>query len=142
MTYKTNTNQNADIAEDIVKLEIKRKGWVHLTPSSRDTVYDLVVDVDGDYQSIQVKKMTNHVLPRGVWRGNQRTTMNGKTRNSVDYAKEKVDWLVGVDIESGKTFWYHLDNYGKKKEKSFKVTSKKHPPSSFPVNNDVRKNNE
>ena len=24
MSYKTNTNQNADIAEDIVKLEIKR----------------------------------------------------------------------------------------------------------------------
>tara|TARA_R110000737_G_scaffold346411_1_gene376177 strand:+ start:954 stop:1382 length:429 start_codon:yes stop_codon:yes gene_type:complete len=142
MSYKTNTNQNADIAEDIVKLEIKRKGWVHLTPSSRDTVYDLVVDIDGDYQSIQVKKMTNHILPRGVWRGNQRTTMNGKTRNSVDYAKEKVDWLVGVDIETSKTFWYNLDNYGKKKEKSFKVTSKRHPSSVFPVNNSVRKNNE
>ncbi len=142
MTYKTNTNQNADIAEDIVKLEIKRKGWVHLSPSSRDTVYDLVVDMNGDFQSIQVKKMTNYVLPRGVWRSNQRTTMNGKTRNSVDYAKEGVDWLVGVNIETNETFWYDLENYGKKKEKSFKVTSKKHPPSSFPTNNGVRKNNE
>jgi len=137
MTYKTDTNMNADIAEDLVSLEIKRKGWFVLTPSSRDSPYDLVIDRNGAFETVQVKKMKNFKLPRGVWRGNQRTTVNGKVRNAIDYAERGISWLVGVDIDSGQTFWYPLDVY-KTKPKTFSV--KAHPSVALPFNGDVRSN--
>ena len=141
MSYKTNTNQNGDLAEKIVEMEIIKKGWIPSTPCSRDADYDFVVDVDGDFQRVQVKKMTNHKLPRMVERKNQRTTKEGKIRNTVDYAERGIEWLVGVDIDSGETFWYKLENY-KNKPKKFKTTSEKHPPDFFPENKSVKKNNE
>ncbi len=141
MTYKTNTNQNGDLAERIVELEIIKKGWIVNTPSSRDADYDYVVDVGGKFERVQVKKMTNDNLPRMVERKNQRTTKEGKVRNAVDYAERKIEWLVGVDIINQKTYWYKLDTY-KDKPKKFKVTSKRHPTDTFPTNNNVRKNNE
>ena len=137
MTYKTDTNMNADIAEDFVSLEIKRKGWFVLTPSSRDSPYDLVVDRNGVFETVQVKKMKNFKLPRGVWRGNQRTTVNGKVRNAIDYAERGISWLVGVDIDSGQTFWYPLEVY-KTKPKTFSV--KAHPSVALPFNDNVRSN--
>ena len=145
MTYKTNTNQNADIAEQIFKTYVLQKGWIVLDPSSRDSDYDFVIDMNGRFERAQVKKMTDHVLPRIVERSNQRTTENGKVRNSVDYAERGIEWLVGVDIDSGEVYPYHISNYSKDKPKQFKVTAyngKKHPISAFPTNNGVRKNNE
>ena len=144
MSYKTDTNMNADIAEDIVSLEIKRKGWYVLTPSSRDSPYDLVIDRNGTFETVQVKKMKNFTLPRMVGRSNQRTTVNGKVRNTVDYAERRISWLVGVDIDSGQTFWYPLEVY-KDKPKSFKVTARRggvlmHPSFQLPSNKNVRSN--
>ena len=148
MTYKTNTNQNGDLAERIVELEIIKKGWIVSTPSSRDADYDYVVDFGKEnpdhpdrFETIQVKKMTNDYLPRMVERKNQRTTKEGKVRNTVDYAERGIEWLAGVDIISQKIYWYKLDTY-KDKPKKFKVTHKRHPPDTFPTNNNVRKNNE
>jgi len=141
MTYKTNTNQNGDRAEILVHAEIVEKGWIFLTPSSRDSDYDCVVDINGKFERVQIKKMTEHRLPRMVERKNQRTTKEGKVRNTVDYAERGVEWLVGIDLASKKTYWYKLDTY-KDKPKTFKVTSKRHPTDTFPTNNNVRKNNE
>ena len=144
MTYKTNTNQNADIAEQMFKTYVLQKGWIVLEPSSRDSDYDFVIDMNGRFERAQVKKMTDHVLPRIVERSNPRTTENGKVRNSVDYAERGIEWLVGVDIDSGEVYPYQISDY-KDKPKQFKVTAyngKKHPISAFPVNKDVRKNNE
>ena len=144
MTYKTNTNQNADIAEQMFKTYALQKGWIVLEPSSRDSDYDFVVDINGRFDRVQVKKLTDDVLTRVVERNNQRTTENGKVRNSVDYAERGIEWLVGVNIDSGQIYPYHISDY-KDKPKQFKVTAyngKKHPISLFPTNNSVRKNNE
>ena len=144
MTYKTNTNQNADIAEQMFKTYVLQKGWIVLEPSSRDSDYDFVIDMNGRFERAQVKKMTDHVLPRIVEWSNQRTTENGKVRNSVDYAERGIEWLVGVDIDSGEVYPYQISDY-KDKPKQCKVTAyngKKHPSSAFPVIKDVRKNNE
>tara|TARA_A100000172_G_scaffold34250_1_gene20646 strand:- start:196 stop:618 length:423 start_codon:yes stop_codon:yes gene_type:complete len=137
MTYKTNTNMNADLAEAMVSTDLMRRGWIVLTPSSRDSAYDLVVEMHGTFYRVQVKKMSNHKLHRIVERGNQRVTKNGKVRNSIDYAACGVEWLAGVDIETKQIFYYPLDLY-KSKPKSFSV--KKHQPTYFPINETVRKN--
>ena len=57
--YKCRSNQSGDLSEALVKAYLIKKGWVVLTPSSRDTVYDFIVD-RGDYEEkIQVKTLSN-----------------------------------------------------------------------------------
>ena len=116
------------------------RGWIINTPSSRDSEYDLLADLgNGVFEKIQVKKMRNHILPRGVWRKGDKVSKDGKNRNSIDYAERGIDWLVGVDVESKKIFYYHISSYSKKPKK-FKVTSPKHPPYEFPINGMMRHN--
>ena len=94
MTYKTDTNRNADYAEAIVKADLLQKGWIVLTPSSRDSPYDFVVDLGGRFVRLQVKKLNRQgTIHRIVARGNQKVTENGKVRNSIDYAKRGIEWL-------------------------------------------------
>lgn len=143
MTYKTNTNQNADIAETIVTLEFQARGWMITDAGSRDADYDHLVDINGKILKVQTKKMTDFKLPRIVERKNQRTTKNGKIRETVDYAERGVDLLIGVDIESRQVFPFELSDY-KDKPKKFKVTAAKHTKDlwEIPTNENVRKNNE
>ena len=137
MTYKTNTNRNADLAETLVYADLIRRGWIVLIPSSRDSTYDLVVEMHGAFKRVQIKKMTAHKLPRLVERGNQKVTKNGKIRNSIDYAECGIEWLAGVDLETQEIYYYPLDIYASK-PKTFSV--KKHESATFPVNETVRKN--
>ena len=145
MSYKTNTNHHADIAEQAFKMFAIRCGWIVNTPSSRDSDYDFVVDINGSFERVQVKNITTkNVLPRIVDRKNQRTTKNGKVRNSVDYAERGIEWLVGVNFDSDEIYCYHIDTY-RYKPKKFKVTARdgrRHPPDTFPTNPNIRKNNE
>jgi len=137
MTYKTDTNRNADLAEAIVKADLLQRGWIVLVPSSRDSPYDFVVDIGGRFERVQVKKMTNATIHRIVERGNQKVTKNGKIRNSIDYARRGIEWIVGVDIDSQKTHYYHIDTYSKK-PKSF--STNKHTQDGFPINESIKKN--
>ena len=143
MTYKTDTNQFGDASETLVQLEFQLKGWTISKSGTRDAKYDLVADINGEFVRIQVKKMKNHTLPRVVDRNNQRTTKNGKVRNSTDYAGDGIELLIGVDIESREIFPFELSVY-KDKPKEFKVTLPKHEKDlwQIPTNKNVRKNNE
>jgi len=131
MTYRDTSNQSGDISERAVSLELVRKGWHVLEPISRDAVYDLVVDIDGSFQTIQVKTMSGNSITKVVDRSGEVVSHNGKTRNSIDYAEHGIDWLVGYRKADNLCFFYKLENYSKIPTKSFSIN--KHPPDKFPV---------
>lgn len=103
-----------------------------LEPISRDAVYDLVADINGSFQTIQVKTMKGNSITKVVDRSSEVVSQNGKPRNSLDYAEHGVDWLVGYNKADGSCYFYKLENYSKIPTKSFSV--KKNPPDDFPTN--------
>ena len=131
MTYRDTSNQSGDISERAVSLELVRRGWHVLEPISRDAVYDLVVDVDGDFQTVQVKTMNGNSLARIVDRSGEVVSEHGKTRNSIDYADHGIDWLVGYSKKDHKCYFYSHKRYSRIPAKSFSVI--KHPPDEFPT---------
>jgi len=131
MSYRDSSNQSGDISERVVSLEIIKRGWHVLEPISRDAVYDLVVDIDGSFQTIQVKTMKDNSIAKVVDRSGEVVARNGKTRNSIDYAAHGIDWLVGYDKREQKCYFYKHENYSKIQSKSFSVN--KYPPDEFPT---------
>ena len=137
--YNYNTNQNSDYTEALVYTDIIERGWMALTPSSRDSYYDLVVDLGDRFVRVQVKKLDrNKAMHRVVERGNQRVTKKGKVRNTIDYAELGVEWLVGVDVNTKEIYYYALEKY-RTLGKSFSV--KANAPDEFPINHNVTMNN-
>ena len=130
MTYKDKSNQSGDISEKAIELDLIVKGYVVLTPSSRDTVYDYVVDTGkGKFVTIQCKTMSGNSITKIVDRSGEIVSKNGKTRNSLDYAKEGIDYLVGVNKKS-EVFYYKHETYSKIPGKSF--SGNKYPQDGFP----------
>ena len=131
MTYRDTSNQSGDISERAVSLELVRRGWHVLEPISRDAIYDLVVDVDGDFQTVQVKTMSGNSIAKVVDRSGEVVSSNGKPRNSIDYGEEGIDWLAGYRPVDNEIFFYKHQNYSKIPSKSFSVN--KYPPDDFPI---------
>ena len=129
--YRDSSNQSGDMSEQIVRLDLIKKGYIVLDPSSRDAIYDLVVDRgSGVFETVQAKTMSNNSITKIVDRSGEKVSANGKTRNSQDYAQHKIDWLAGVN-KQGEVYYYKLETYSKINKKSFSV--KKHPQDGFPV---------
>tara|TARA_Y100000593_G_scaffold74109_1_gene136255 strand:+ start:864 stop:1298 length:435 start_codon:yes stop_codon:yes gene_type:complete len=132
MSYNDSSNQSGDRSESYVKLDLIKRGWVVLEPSSRDTLYDFVVDRGGGvFETIQVKTLSNGSLTKIVDRSGEVVSKNGKSRNSHDYAAEGIEWLVGVS-KHGEIHYYHHSTYAKIPSKSF--SAKKYPQDGFPIN--------
>ena len=129
--YRDSSNQSGDRSEITVYLDLIKKGWIVNMPSSRDAVYDMVVDVGGSFETVQVKTMSGNSITKVVDRSGERVSHNGKVRNSLDYAKHGIDWLAGVS-EDGNVYYYKLDTYSTIPSKSFSV--RKYPSDEFPVN--------
>lgn len=133
MSYRDSSNQSGDMSQLAAAMEIARHGWVVNTPLSRDSIYDLVVELGHrNFQTVQVKTMCGNSIARVVDRSGEVVSKNGKTRNSLDYAEHGIDWLVGVHKETGECYFYDLENYSQIPSKSFSV--RKYPPSEFPFN--------
>jgi hypothetical protein len=131
MSYRDTSNQSGDLSQQVVKLEIIRRGWIVLEPSSRDSVYDLVVDRgSGCFETLQVKTMCGNSITKVIDRSGEVVSKTGKVRNSLDYAQHGVDWLVGVN-KCGECFFYHLNTYQHIPTKSFSVN--KYTPDEFPA---------
>lgn len=131
--YRDSSNVSGDLSEITVMQDLVKKGWIVLSPSSRDSIYDFVVDLgDKDFQTIQVKTMCGNSIAKVIDRSGERVSHNGKVRNSLDYAKHRVDWLAGVRKEDGKVFYYRHENYSNIPTKSFSVN--KWEPDDFPTN--------
>jgi hypothetical protein len=131
--YRTKSNQSGDISQLAVQLDLAKRGWITNIPQSRDSVYDLWVDLgDPTPARVQVKTMSGNSISRIIDRSGEVVSKNGKTRNSLDYAKEGIEWLAGYDSKTGEIHYYHIDNYSKIGPKSFSV--KKWPSDDFPTN--------
>lgn len=131
--YRDSSNVSGDLSEALVYADLIRRGWIVLAPSSRDSVYDFVVDFgNNNFQTIQVKTMKKNSIAKVIDRSGERVSANGKARNSLDYADYGVHWLVGVRKSDNEIFYYTLDKYSKIPTKSFSVN--RHTPDDFPVN--------
>lgn len=119
MTYQIKSNNTADISQNAVALDLIKKGWIVMFPSSRDSSYDLVIEKitsNGNrvFKTLQVKTLNNNSFSttnRGSAKGNERTTINGNIRNCFSYADEKIDWMVGVDPDTYDIYYYPLSVY-------------------------------
>jgi len=129
--YRDTSNQSGDRSEITVYLDLIKKGWIVNTPSSRDAVYDLVVDRGSHFETVQVKTMSGNSITKVVDRSGERVSHNGKTRNSLDYAEHGIHWLAGVS-KAGEIFYYKLNTYKDIPSKSFSVN--KWHQDGFPVN--------
>ena len=139
MSYRTTSNQTGDLSEQIFYAEMIRKGWMVLTPSSRDAIYDFVVDMAEDgFVKVQVKTLQGNIINKIVDRSSASVSNNGKPRNSTDYAEHGIDWLVAVDVDKSKCYYYRLSCYSKISGKTINVT--KHPSQDFPINEHVVSN--
>ena len=121
--YRDSSNQSGDRSEITVYLDLIKKGWIVNVPSSRDAVYDMVVDMGDRFETVQVKTMSGNSITR--------VSHNGKVRNSLDYAKHGIHWLAGVS-KDGNVYYYKLDTYSAIPGKSFSV--RKWEQDGFPVN--------
>lgn len=129
--YRDSSNQSGDRSEITVYLDLIKKGWIVNVPSSRDAVYDMVVDRGSYFETVQVKTMSGNSIARVIDRSGERVSHNGKVRNSLDYAEHGVHWLAGVSKE-GTVHYYKLETYGKIPAKSFSVNKWK--SDGFPSN--------
>ncbi len=129
--YRDTSNQSGDRSEITVYLDLIKKGWIVNTPSSRDAVYDLVVDRGSHFETVQVKTMCGNSIAKIVDRSGERVSHNGKTRNSLDYAAHGIHWLAGVN-KQGEVYYYRLETYKDIPSKSFSVNKWKQ--DGFPSN--------
>ena len=129
--YRDSSNRSGDRSEITVELDLIRRGWIVCKPSSRDAVYDMVVDMGDRFETVQVKTMSGNSITRIVDRSGERVSAKGKVRNSLDYAKHGIDWLAGVSGD-GNIYYYKLDTYSNIPSKSFSVN--KYPSDEFPSN--------
>ena len=130
--YRDSSNQSGDTSEVTVYLDLIKRGWIVNLPSSRDAVYDMVVDMgELGFQTVQVKSMSGNSITKIVDRSGERVSAKGKVRNSLDYAKHGIDWLAGVSKE-GNIHYYKLETYSNIPSKSFSVN--KWPADKFPDN--------
>ena len=131
--YRDSSNVSGDLSEALVYADLIRRGWIVLAPSSRDSVYDFVVDFgNNNFQTIQVKTMQGNSIAKAIDRSGERVSANGKARNSLDYAEHGVHWLVGVRKSDNRIFYYTLEKYSKIPTKSFSVI--RHTSDDFPTN--------
>ena len=134
MSYRDKSNQSGDISETAIKLDLIKKGYILLEPSSRDCVYDFAIDMgNGVFETIQCKKMQKNSITKIVDRSNEVVSKGGKTRNSLDYAKHGVHWLAGYRDADGEKFYYKLKTYAAIPKKSCSVLT--HPQDGFPERN-------
>ena len=129
--YRDSSNQSGDRSEITVYLDLIKRGWIVNTPSSRDAVYDMIVDMGDRFAKVQVKTLSGNSITRIVDRSGERVSSRGKVRNSLDYAQHGIDWLAGVSKE-GNIHYYKLETYSNIPSKSFSVN--KWPADKFPDN--------
>ena len=140
MSYRHTSNQSGDASQSRVRTFLVERGFIVLEPNSRDAIYDCVVDCGGGiFETVQVKTLQGNKLAKRVNRKGERVSKNGKVRNSVDYAKEGIEWLIGVG-KDGEIYPYHREQYKEIDQDTFSV--KKYPPSKqFPRNENIKSNN-
>ena len=74
--YRDRSNISGDSSETTVLLDLQRRGWIASLPCSRDSVYDLLVDLGSEIVKVQVKTMSGNSIARVVDRSNEVVCLN------------------------------------------------------------------
>ena len=114
MSYRHSSNQVADRSLLAVTTDIVERGFMPCTPLSRDTIYDLVVDRSGVFETLQIKTLSKFTFC--TWNRSaaavEYVSENGKLRNRYAYKDHNIHWMVGVLREEPYTLYYYpLDVY-------------------------------
>lgn len=114
MSYRYTSNQTADQSQLLVLYDLVARGYIPSMPYSRDSIYDLVVDRGGVFQTVQVKTLQGNILHtsnRGL-NVDEPVSRHGKQRNRYFYRDYNIDWLVGVSkTPPQQLFYYPLNIY-------------------------------
>ncbi len=95
-----NTKIAGDVAELAVAMDLRRQGHKVAFPFGENWDADLIVEVAGKLQRVQVK----HVRSDGVTievRCYTQTIVSGRRRSVRTYAADTVDWLAVYDATAG-----------------------------------------
>lgn len=119
MSYRCLSNQTADRSHTYVKLDIIERGYVPLTPESRDHIYDLLVERSHErffapvFETIQIKTARDGVFSTQTRSGSDQPPVStgGKPRNSTAYADYRIDWIAVFDPATHHIYYYHYDVY-------------------------------
>jgi len=102
------SNDIGDASEAIVLSELTQIGYTVSIPFSDSSRYDLVVEVDGDLEKVQVKtgRMDNGCVT---------FQCRSKNRNKQDfYTPEEVDAYCVYSEEQDSVYWILFDEAGKR----------------------------
>ena len=103
------TKQRGDIAEQAVVLEALKRGWGVLRPVGDRLPYDLVFDVDGRLQRVQVKfawfdeRTGNYVVD------NRRTKTNRRQMLRERYHESDFDFAIAFVQEANAFYVFPVD---------------------------------
>lgn len=95
-----NTKIAGDVAELAVAMDLRRQGHKVAFPFGENWDADLIAEVDGNLQRVQVK----HTRSDGVTvevRCYTQTIVGGRRRSARTYAADRVDWLAVYDATTG-----------------------------------------
>jgi hypothetical protein len=128
----------ADISHYSVKLDLLKRGWVVLEPTSHACPYDLAVDRGNNrFESVQVKTISRDgriAVINCRDSGHESTARRGKPHHYADFA---IDWLAGVDRIDGRILYYPLHVYKKYRQQLDIVKAES---ISFPYNETLQDN--
>lgn len=114
MSYRHSSNQVADRSLLAVTADIVSRGFMPCTPLSRDSVYDLVVDRRGIFETLQIKTLSGYSFGTSnrAAKAEEFVSLHGKQRNRYAYKDFKIHWMVGVRRNPPYTLYYYpLDTY-------------------------------
>ncbi len=88
------TNRVGDIAEQAVVLRALENGWSVNCPIGNRMPYDLIIDVDGSLQKIQVKSAWFDRASGNYVVDNRRTKTNRREMIRANYVVEDFDFAI------------------------------------------------
>ncbi len=105
-----NTHSRGDIAEMKIAVDAMARGYKVSIPFGHDTSYDLVIDIDGEMNRVQVKCVISEddrILIPG--RSIGKLEGNSVRRN---YTKDNIDWIAVLDERTDNIYYIGAEELG------------------------------
>jgi len=108
-----NTKNMGDVAEQVVALDLLKRGYVISKPIGDNAPYDLIVDRNGKLERIQIKGRTpkSGKLHIELYSMLYNTTSGSNNRTKqVLYNTNDVDWYAIVDNSTLRCYYLKIDD--------------------------------
>jgi hypothetical protein len=103
--------QKGDLAELMVACDLRRRGYKIAIPFGEESDYDLVIDLEGVLERVQVKYTESDGRTISVWCKSNSLT-NGKVRRVKRYTRATIDWLAVYDRTTDDCFYVPASELG------------------------------